>query len=136
MPAEQPCRILLVDDEEMVLKLVKARLEAQGYRVITATNGRIAAEILQREKPHLVICDVVMPVMDGPTFCRQVRAVGDRTPFLFLTAKGQPEDIVQVLSAGADDYVVKPFNAGELLARIKAILRRVQPSFHNPSPPA
>jgi DNA-binding response OmpR family regulator len=129
MPPETPWCLLLVDDEPMVLQLVKARLEAQGFRVVTALNGHLAREVMLREKPHLVICDLVMPVMDGPTFCRLVRSNGDQTPFLFLTAKGQPQDIVDVLSSGADDYIVKPFDAGELLARIKAILRRLHPTF-------
>jgi two-component system response regulator MprA len=124
MPPETLWRLLLVDDEQTVLKLLTTRLKSQGYDVQTAANGKLADDILQKDQLHLVICDVVMPVMDGPTLCRNVRTRGDKTPFLFLTAKGQPQDIVEVLSAGADDYVVKPFDAGELLARIKAILRR------------
>jgi len=127
MPPETRWKILLVDDEPTVLQLVALRLKSQGYDVITALNGKAADEVLSKNEIHLVVCDVVMPVMDGPAFCRQVRARGDKTPFLFLTAKGQPQDIVEVLSAGADDYVVKPFDAGELLARIKAILRRFYP---------
>ena len=129
MPAKEKWRILVVDDEPMVLQLVKARLETQGYQVSTALNGLLARAALRQEKPHLVICDMVMPVMDGPTFCRLARSDGDHTPFLFLTAKGQPHDIVDVLSSGADDFLVKPFDAGELLARIKSILRRLHPSF-------
>ena len=117
----------MVDDEADVLTLVEFRLKSQGYRVVTALNGQIALDVMKKEKPHLVLCDVVMPVMDGPSFCRLIRSQGDKTPFMFLTAKGQPQDIVEVLSAGADDYVVKPFDAGELLARIKAILRRFYP---------
>jgi two-component system response regulator MprA len=128
MPPEKIWSILLVDDEPMVLRLVSARLRSQGYHVVTALNGKLAAELMPKEKPHLVVCDVVMPVMDGPAFCRQMRAQGDRTPFLFLTAKGQPQDIVEVLSAGADDYVVKPFDAGELLARVSVMLRRSYPA--------
>jgi len=131
MSPENKWTILLVDDEPIVLKLVAARLKSQGYRVLTALNGQLAGELMQKEKPHLIVCDVVMPVMDGPTFCRQLRSKGDHTPFLILTAKGQPNDIVEVLSAGADDYVVKPFDAGEFLARVKAILRRFYPSPSN-----
>lgn len=127
MPAETPRTILLVDDEPDVLTLVEFRLKSQGYRVVTALNGQIAFDLMKKEKPHLVLCDVVMPVLDGPSFCRLIRSQGDKTPFMFLTAKGQPQDIVKLLSAGADDYVVKPFDAGELLARIKAILRRFYP---------
>jgi len=128
MSAETPWKILLVDDEPTVLQLVTTRLKFQGYEVSTALNGTAADELLKKQRFHLVVCDVVMPVLDGPGLCRLVRSRGDKTPFLFLTAKGQPQDIVEVLSAGADDYVVKPFDAGELLARIKAILRRFYPS--------
>ena len=128
MPPETVYTILLVDDEPDVLELVTFRLKSKGYRVLTATNGQKALDVLQTDTPHLILCDVVMPVMDGPTLCRQLRAQGSRIPFLFLTAKGLPQDVVDVLSAGADDYIVKPFEAAELLARIKAILRRTNPS--------
>jgi two-component system response regulator MprA len=127
MPPERKWTLLLVDDETTVLQLVGNRLKSQGYEIQTAVNGKLADDLMQKNEFHLVVCDVVMPVMDGPEFCRKVRARGDKTPFLFLTAKGQPQDIVEVLSAGADDYVVKPFDAGEFLARIKAILRRFYP---------
>ncbi|OGR90425.1 MAG: hypothetical protein A2992_01770 [Elusimicrobia bacterium RIFCSPLOWO2_01_FULL_59_12] len=127
MPSEK-WSLLLVDDEPLVVQLVAARLKSQGYGVLTAPNGQEADALLQKNKFHLVLCDAVMPVLDGPGLCRRVRARGDATPFLFLTAKGLPHDIVEVLSAGADDYLVKPFDAGELLARIKAILRRIYPS--------
>ena len=127
MSAPKKWKLLLVDDEPMVLQLVAGRLKSHGYEVLTASNGASADELLKKETFHLVICDVVMPLMDGPSLCRLVRSRSDKTPFLFLTAKGQPQDIVDVLSAGADDYVVKPFDAGEFLARIKAILRRFYP---------
>jgi DNA-binding response OmpR family regulator len=119
-----PCRILLVDDEQEIVELIQLRLEAQGYEIATAPDGLQALRVLERFQPHLILCDVVMPVMDGPTLCRKLRAGNNRVPFIFLTAKGQSQDIVGVLSAGADDYVVKPFDPGELLARIKANLRR------------
>ena len=128
MPPEESWSILLVDDEPVLLQLVSARLASKGYRVSTAANGQLAYELIQKEKPHLVVCDMVMPVLDGPGLCRRLRAEGNHIPFLFLTAKGQPQDIVEVLSSGADDYIVKPFDAGELLARIKAILRRIDPA--------
>ena len=120
--------ILLVDDEPDVLQLVTYRLKNAGYRILTAINGQKALDVLASDSPHLILCDVVMPVLDGPTLCRELRAKGNTTPFLFLTAKGMPQDVVDLLSAGADDYIVKPFDAGELLARVKAILRRVYPS--------
>jgi two-component system, OmpR family, response regulator MprA len=125
-------RLLLVDDDALIVELLVARLEAQGFTVATAENGEKAWDQLETLKPHLVVCDVVMPVVDGPTFCRRVRAAKNAVPFLFVTAKGQPRDIVEVLSAGADDYIVKPFDAGELLARIQTLLRRFYPT----TPPA
>jgi len=131
----KPWTLLLVDDEPQVLQLLANRLKAQGYAIVTALNADLAAIQLVQAKPHLVVCDVVMPGTDGPTFCKLVRARGDRTPFLFLTAKGQPQDIVEVLSAGGDDYLVKPFNGGELTARIQAILRRIYPSQTGPDTP-
>src|SRR5262245_6796846 len=118
-----PWRILLVDDDAMIVELLSVRLEAQGYDVRCAADGQKGYEALREFDPHLVVCDVVMPVVDGPSFCRQVRAAGKTMPFLFLTAKGQSRDIVEVLSAGADDYLVKPFNPQELTARIAALLR-------------
>jgi len=123
-----PWRILLVDDDIGILELLELRLKAQGYVLETAVNGASAYAKWASFQPHLILCDVVMPVMDGPTFCRKVRAEGNTTPFLFLTAKGQPRDKVEVLSAGADDYLVKPFDPQELAARIQAILRRVTPT--------
>lgn len=131
-PAERtgtgPWRLLLVDDDPFIVELLTARLEAKGYQVHTAADGQKAYEVTKSSHPHLVICDVVMPNVDGPTFCRRLRAEGNSVPFLFLTAKGQPQDRVHVLSAGADDYLVKPFDPGEFLARITAILRRYYPN--------
>lgn len=120
-------RLLLVDDDALIVELLSARLAAQGYAVETAANGEIAWSMLERQKPHLVLCDVVMPVVDGPAFCRRVRAAKNTLPYLFLTAKGQPQDIIEVLSAGADDYIVKPFDAAELQARVQSLLRRFYP---------
>jgi len=116
--------ILLVDDDSLIVELLTTRLTAQGYEVSTAANGEIAYQKVQSRKPDLIVCDVVMPKVDGPTFCRRMRAEGSTVPFLFVTAKGQPHDIVEVLAAGADDYLVKPFESSELIARIGAILRR------------
>jgi DNA-binding response OmpR family regulator len=121
-------RLLLVDDDEMILELLTLRLKAQGYDIRTALNGEKAYEEVRAFQPHAIICDVVMPKVDGPTFCRQMRTEGNPVPFLFLTAKGQPGDKVEVLSAGADDYLVKPFDPQELNARITAILRRHYPN--------
>jgi DNA-binding response OmpR family regulator len=121
-------RLLLVDDDEMIVELLTLRLEALGYEVTTAINGEKAYDAAVAFKPHVIICDVVMPKVDGPTFCRRMRAENDTVPFLFLTAKGQPRDKVEILSAGGDDYLVKPFDPQELAARISAILRRRYPN--------
>ena len=120
-------RLLVVEDEPDIQELLMVRLKMKGYEVATASDGRQGYLGLQQFKPHLVVCDVVMPIEDGLSFCRRVRAEGNKIPFLFLTARGQPQDIVEVLSAGGDDYVIKPFNPAELLARIQSILRRFYP---------
>ncbi len=122
-----PWRLLLVDDEDMILELLSLRFKAQGYEIQTAMDGELAYAAAQAFNPHAIICDVVMPKVDGPTFCRRMRAEGNNVPFLFLTAKGQPRDKVEVLSAGGDDYLVKPFDPNELNARILAIIRRRYP---------
>ncbi|HVO33160.1 MAG TPA: response regulator [Elusimicrobiota bacterium] len=119
-----PWRLLLVDDDALIVELLAARLEAQGYQLQTASDGELGYEAVKAFQPHLVLCDVVMPKLSGPALCRRLRAENNRVPFIFLTAKGQSQDIVEVLSAGADDYLVKPFDPGELLARIKVMLRR------------
>ena len=116
-----------MDDEAAILELLTLRLRAQGYEVATALDGQQAYEVFMQFQPHLVLCDVVMPVVDGPTFCRRLRAEKKEVPFIFITAKGLAQDIVGVLSAGADDYVIKPFDPAELLARIKTMLRRRVP---------
>jgi DNA-binding response OmpR family regulator len=121
-------RLLLVDDDYMIVELLTLRLEAQGYEVRSAGDGDQAYQAAADFKPHVIICDVVMPRVDGPTFCRRMRADKNDVPFLFLTAKGQPSDKVEMLSAGADDYLVKPFDPLELNARLTAILRRRYPS--------
>jgi DNA-binding response OmpR family regulator len=121
-------RILVVDDDAMIVELLVLRLEAQGYEVKTAADGEDAYPAAMAFRPHLILCDIVMPRVDGPTFCRRMRAEHNDVPFLFLTAKGQPRDKVEVLSAGADDYLVKPFDPQELNARITAILRRRYPN--------
>jgi two-component system OmpR family response regulator len=128
-PAQRvPWRILLVDDDPMIIELLTMRLSAHGYEVTSAVDGVKGYAAAQTFRPHLIVCDILMPNMDGPTLCRKMRAEGDDVPFLFLTAKGQPGDKVEVLSAGADDYLVKPFNPLELNARILAILRRRTPA--------
>jgi DNA-binding response OmpR family regulator len=119
-------RILIVEDEYAMRRGLEDCLRAEGYRVITAADG---AEGLQRvldEKPDLVLLDVMMPKLDGYAVCADLRRTGVEVPVLMLTAKGLVEDRVNGLDAGADDYLVKPFSTEELLARVRALLRRVQ----------
>jgi len=122
-------RLLLVDDDSMIVELLTLRLQAMGYDVRSAENGEIAHEVAKNFQPHVILCDVVMPKVDGPALCRRMRNEHNDVPFIFLTAKGQPRDKVEVLSAGGDDYLVKPFNPLELAARVTAILRRRYPEF-------
>jgi two-component system response regulator MprA len=116
--------ILVVDDEPAVRDALERALRTEGYLVRTATNGVDGLEAAADGRPDLVVLDVLMPVMDGFEACRRLREGGDRTPVLMLTARDAIGDRVDGLDAGADDYVVKPFALDELLARIRALLRR------------
>jgi DNA-binding response OmpR family regulator len=115
--------ILVVDDEKRLVSVVEAYLEQEGYRVVKAYNGREALHVARDEKPDLIILDVMMPEMDGLEFMQHHRKESD-TPIILLTAKVESDDRVIGLELGADDYVTKPFRPRELLARIKAVLRR------------
>lgn len=119
-------RLLLIDDDPNLILLVKDYLEFRGYEVITAENGREALEVLEQEIPDMIICDVMMPEMDGYQFVNQVRQ-DDRTswiPILFLSAKGQSQDKIKGLNIGADVYMVKPFEPEELVAQVEASLKQ------------
>jgi two-component system, OmpR family, response regulator MprA len=116
--------ILVVDDEPAVRDALERALRAQHYSVATAIEGRQALETIAAHRPDLVVLDVLMPEMDGFETCRRMRELGDRTPVLMLTARDAVGDRVEGLDAGADDYVVKPFALEELLARVRALLRR------------
>ena len=119
-------RLLLIDDEPDLILLVKDYLEFRGYEVITAENGREALEVLEQEIPDMIICDVMMPEMDGYAFVNQVRQ-DERTswiPILFLSAKGQSQDKIKGLNIGADVYMVKPFEPEELVAQVEASLKQ------------
>ena len=124
-------RILIVDDEPNILGTVAPLLRARGYDVFSAMSGRAALEAVERDKPDLIVLDLGLPDIDGVEVCRQVRQTLS-VPILVLSARGAEGDKVSALDAGADDYVTKPFGAEELLARIRATLRRVE----NPSPPS
>jgi len=118
-----PQTILIVDDEKRLVSLVESYLTQEGYRVATAYNGREALTVASREKPDLIILDIMMPEMNGYDFMRVHRAERD-TPIIMLTAKVEDDDKVIGLELGADDYVVKPFKPRELMARVRNVLRR------------
>ena len=118
-------KILIVDDDQNICELLRLYLAKEGYQPIIATDGEAAVAAFEGQKPSLVLLDVMMPKMDGWEVCRRIRAAGD-TPVIMLTAKGETFDKVLGLELGADDYMVKPFDAKEVVARIKAVLRRCQ----------
>jgi two-component system response regulator MprA len=121
-------RILVVDDEPAVRDAVRRALVLSGYTVDVADGGGAAVAALAAEAPDAVVLDVAMPGVDGLEVCRRLRASGDRTPVLMLTARDTVADRVEGLDAGADDYLVKPFALEELLARLRALLRRTGPA--------
>jgi two-component system response regulator MprA len=116
--------VLVVDDEPAVREALGRALRLEGYDVALAENGEQALAVVAERQPDAVILDVMMPRVDGITACRRLRARGDRTPILVLTARDAVSDRVAGLDAGADDYLVKPFALEELLARLRALLRR------------
>jgi DNA-binding NarL/FixJ family response regulator len=119
-------KLLLIDDDPNLILLVKDYLEFRGYEVITAENGQEALEVLQKDTPDMIICDVMMPQMDGYSLVEQVRK-DPRTgwiPVLFLSAKGQSQDRVKGLNTGADVYMVKPFEPEELVAQVESSLKQ------------
>jgi DNA-binding response OmpR family regulator len=115
--------ILIVDDEPDILDLAEMYLRADGFQVVRASTGPEALERVSADPPDLMVLDIMLPGMDGWEVCRRVRATSD-LPVMFLTARGDPVDRVVGLELGADDYLVKPFHGRELVARVKAVLRR------------
>lgn len=129
-------RLMLVDDDPNLIVLVKDYLEFRGYDVLTAENGRQALELLQKTIPDLIICDVMMPEMDGYTLVEHIRE-DPRTewiPVLFLSAKGQSQDKVKGLTTGADVYMVKPFEPEELVAQVESSLKQASRLIKHQSP--
>jgi DNA-binding response OmpR family regulator len=119
-------RILIVEDELPMRTALEDCLAGEGFRVISAADGERGLDRAMKEKPDLILLDVMMPKLDGFALCAELRRLGNTTPVLMLTAKGQVRDRVNGLDCGADDYLVKPFSTDELLARVRALLRRVQ----------
>jgi DNA-binding response OmpR family regulator len=120
-------RILVVDDEPRYVRLMEANLISEGYYVIKATNGQEAVELVADQHPDLVLLDIMMPILDGFEACERIREFSS-VPIIVVTAKGEERDRVRGLDLGADDYIVKPFSATELLARVRSVLRRTQNS--------
>ena len=116
-------KVLIADDEKHIREILKMYCEKEGFDVIEAADGAEAILKVQSEKPDILILDIMMPVMDGLEVCKQVRKMSD-LPIIMLTAKDEDDDRILGLEIGADDYITKPFNSREVVARIKAVLRR------------
>lgn len=121
-----PQKILVVDDELQIVRVARSYLEKAGYRVLTASNGKEALFVARHEKPDLVVLDLQMPEMDGLEFTRRVRAEQPDIAIIMLTARVEEMDRILGLELGADDYMTKPFSPRELVARVRAVLRRSQ----------
>jgi len=126
-------RILIIEDETPMRTALKDVIEAEGYRALTAADGESGLQRAIDETPDLILLDIMMPKLDGYEVCAELRRLGNPVPILMLTAKGQIEDRVSGLDVGADDYLVKPFSTEELLARVRALLRRFQKQTRSPA---
>ena len=124
--------ILVVDDEPKIARLARDYLEKNGYRVVTAADGPSALSMARRERPDLIVLDLLLPGMDGREVCRILRAESD-VPIIMLTALSEESDQIVGLEIGADDYIVKPFSPRALVARVRALLRRTQRSVKAPA---
>lgn len=124
--AEQGALILVVEDESATLSLIRRVLAHEGFSVLDATTGEKGLELYGQHRPDLIILDIILPQMDGFQVCKALRERDELVPILMLTCKGKDSDKIHGFSLGADDYVVKPFNPGELIARVQAILRRTR----------
>ena len=120
----QNFKIAIIDDDEAVRRSLVMNFELEQFKVVSAEDGEIGLALIENEKPDLIIMDVMMPKKDGLQACRELRESGNSTPLILLTARGQEVDKVLGLELGADDYLAKPFGMRELIARVKAILRR------------
>ena len=131
----RPHRILVVDDDTRIRDLLRRYLTQEGFDVLLAEDGKSLTRVMQRETADLIVLDLMMPGEDGLSICRRLRAANDLTPIIMLTAKGEDIDRIVGLEVGADDYLGKPFNPRELLARIHAVLRR-RPKQEVPGAPS
>ena len=128
-------KILIVDDDARIRDLLRRYLSQEGFEVILAEDGKALNRLMLRETADLIVLDLMMPGEDGLSICRRLRAANDRTPIIMLTAKGEDVDRIVGLEVGADDYLGKPFNPRELLARVHAVLRR-RPALEAPGAPS
>ncbi len=128
-------KVLVVDDDARIRDLLRRYLAQEGFEVFQAEDGKALNRILLRESVDLIVLDLMMPGEDGLSICRRLRAANDKTPIIMLTAKGEDVDRIVGLEVGADDYLSKPFNPRELLARINAVLRR-RPTLEAPGAPS
>jgi DNA-binding response OmpR family regulator len=135
--AAKKVSVLVVDDDVHILRMMQRILELEGYRTLMANSGGNALDLFNEETPELVLLDITMPGMDGYTVCQRIREFSP-VPIIMVTAKGNDEEKVKGLDAGADDYVTKPFASKELVARVRAVLRRAklwdepcEPAFHS-----
>jgi len=118
--------VAVIEDEDLIRKSLVMNLELEGFKVITASDGETGVALVNQQKPDLIIMDVMMPKKDGLQACRELRISGISTPLILLTARSSEVDKVLGLDLGADDYLGKPFGMLELIARVKALLRRIQ----------
>ncbi|WP_234121078.1 response regulator transcription factor [Clostridium hydrogenum] len=128
-------KILVVDDEEHIIQLIKFNLEKNGYKVISAIDGIEGLKIAKSERPQLVLLDLMLPGLDGYDVCREIRKDNNisNMPVIMITAKGEELDKILGLELGADDYITKPFSVRELMARVKAVLRRTKIEYNDKS---
>jgi two-component system phosphate regulon response regulator PhoB len=129
MAGEDARQILIVEDEVALVTLLKYNLEKEGYKVLETADGRVALDLIESERPHLVLLDWMIPGLSGIEVCRRVRQSANSRdlPVIMLTARSEEADRIRGLEHGADDYITKPFSISELLARVRAVLRRARP---------
>ena len=132
MPVKKPC-ILVVDDDVRMLRLIQRILELEGFKVLRTSSSESALDMLYEEPPDLVLLDVMIPGLDGYAVCRRIREFS-QIPIVMVTARGDELERVEGLDAGADEYVTKPFFSRELVARVRAVLRRAGPRNGRPEP--